>query len=96
MTKISMQAINSILGRKTKSDRLDSKSDLGLHSSKMAKTAATRLNKRGATCATRLLKQLPVRLSVEEYEWVIATAKSEGRPAANFMRHRILQGKESR
>lgn len=65
----------------------------------MAKKATKRVNKKaqgGVPCAEQLRKQLGVRFTDEEYAWVVSTAKSEGRPAANFVRHRILQGKETK
>lgn len=63
----------------------------------MAKKQSTRVNKkakRGDPCATQLRKQLAIRFSDEDYAWVLAAAASEDRTAANFMRRRILQGKE--
>ena len=66
------------------------KSSLGLQ---MAKATTKRASTKAAVVPMR--KQVPVRFTEEEYAWVIAAAKADGRPAANFMRHRILQGKES-
>lgn len=49
----------------------------------------------GAPCDLKLVKQLSVRLSLEEYQEVTAAAAAEGRTASNYLRWLLIERKAS-
>lgn len=52
---------------------------------------STRLGtKGGALCDSSLDKQISVRLSLKEYEEIVAAARSEGRTVSNYLRRLLI------
>jgi hypothetical protein len=57
------------------------------------KRSTSQSRKVGVSCDDKLVKQLSVRLSMDEYERIRSAAHRDGRTASNYLRKLIFDGK---